>query len=120
MQFLGMIIVFVIGGLAISLTNTVAADAAFVAAIAAHNHWVAQHSVMVGYIASGILLIGTIAIPPLLMRKDANDGGERLEIIGLIGFLTGKFLIIAMGLLLFIPSIGYLAGMGWFAAQSLK
>ncbi len=121
MRMLGFLVVMLLTGTAIFLTRTVASDPEFVAQLAIHAPWIAEHSVALGWTATVVVtLLGGI-IPPVLLMRDADDGGQRLEGLGeatvALGDITLTSAAIYVLLFVGIPGISYLIGMGWFAAK---
>ncbi len=121
MEKLGAGLVMLLGALAVFLTRTVASDPDFIAQFASYSPWAAEHSAAIGWTATGLVMVVAIAIPPILMMQDVKDGGERLESVGTGVAVAGDIALhtAAIYMLLFfgIPGIGYLIGMGWFAAK---
>ena len=118
MQFIGFMVIMVVTGLAAFLANTTAGDPEFVTALAAYSSWAAEHSVTLGWVASGAICLAGIAIPPMLMKREFVDGRDRMAEIGEVTSSFALSYMLICGLLfLAIPGVGYLFGMGWFAAQ---
>lgn len=121
MKQLGMALVMLFGALAVLLTRTVASDPDFIAQLATYSPWVAEHSAAFGWASTGVAMLVAIAAPPLLAMQDVKDGHERLESLGAGAVAAGDFALTsaAIYVLLFvaIPGLGYLLGMGWFAAK---
>lgn len=114
MEFLGLITIFVITGLAGALVKGFSADPNFVAAIAAYSPWLAEHSMGLGWAAVALIFVGGVALPPLLLNHESLDGSNQLAKVG----NAVSFVCIGYALLfLAIPGIAYLLGMGWFAAR---
>lgn len=104
-EFTGVMAVFVVGSLAAAGVMYALGNAEVMAWLRSVNPWIAAHMQYILWGVGGIAAISIIAIPPLLMFRDIDDGGERLEGIG--GFVT-SFVKSGWGVL-FIISLALMA-----------
>lgn len=79
-----------------------------VQALTQFSPWVGANSRALSWVTVGIVFLTTLAIPPILMLNDANDGGTRL---GTLGFAVCAALLV--------PCLGFLVFVGWFSAKHL-
>lgn len=114
MPFIGFMTILVITGVLSKGAMLSASDAAVLAAISTVSPWLASHAEIVGWIAAGIVFIAGMVVPPILINKDIEDGQDRIEEVG--NFAGAVSLAYAL-IFLAIPGVGYLLGMGWFAAR---
>ena len=113
MQFIGFITIFTLTALAGVLVKTTAADPDFILFVSSYSTWLGSHTITLGWIAVAVILISGITIPPYLMKKEMQDGNDRLSAIGTVTASISWVYVFLVD----IPAIGYLLGVGWFAAS---
>lgn len=105
-ELFGFMAIAVFGMLAAAGVIYALGSAEVMAWLQAVNPWIAAHMQYLQWGVGAIAAISIIAIPPLLMFRDVDDGGNRLEGVG--GFAT-SFLTSGLGVLFLIG----LALMAW-------
>lgn len=114
MQFIGFMVILVAAGLLVKAAMLAAGDAEILAGIAAYSPWIAAHAEVLGWVAAGVVFSAGLSVPPILLSRDAQDGQDRMGTIGdFAGAVSLGYVLIFMA----IPGVGYLLGMGWFAAK---
>jgi hypothetical protein len=112
MQFLGMTVILIFGGICVAFFGQIFNASDFQQTILGVSPWVAAH---LEYFKIGgmiLLMFAIIAVPPLLMKKDVSDGGERLETVGLASLLLSKYMVIGMGFVVGVIALGFFFGTG--------
>lgn len=105
-EFTGVIAIFVFGLFAAAGVMYALGNDEVMAWLQAVNPWIAAHMKYLLWGFGAIAAISIVAIPPLLMFRDVDDGGKRLEGAG--GFAT-SFLTSGLGVLFLVG----LALMAW-------
>ncbi|HDX8428246.1 TPA: hypothetical protein RQN23_002946 [Aeromonas veronii] len=114
MPFIGFMVILFATSLLVRVVADVGVDPEFVAAVSKYSPWVAENAVVLGWVAAGMVFVAGMMIPVVLTRKEARDGFDRL---GAIGSVFGNLSLVYVFITMAIPALGYLLGVGFFAAQ---
>ncbi|MFQ2235032.1 hypothetical protein ACK32R_04875 [Aeromonas dhakensis] len=114
MSFIGLMVILFATALLVRVVADVGVDPEFVAAVSKYSPWVAENAVVLGWVAAGMVFVAGMMIPVVLTRKEAIDGVDRL---GVIGSVFGNLSLVYVFITMAIPALGYLLGVGFFAAQ---
>ena len=114
MPFIGFMVILFATSLLARMVADVGVDPEFVAAVSKYSPWVAEHAVVIGWIAAGMVFLAGIMLPAVLIGKESRDGVDRL---GMIGSVFGNLSLVYVFITMAIPALGYLLGVGFFAAQ---
>ncbi|MFM5296529.1 hypothetical protein ACEUAI_20080 [Aeromonas veronii] len=114
MPFIGFMVILFATSLLVRVVADVGVDPEFVAAVSKYSPWVAENAVVLGWVAAGMVFVAGMMIPVVLTRKEARDGVDRL---GVIGSVFGNLSLVYVFITMAIPALGYLLGVGFFAAQ---
>lgn len=112
-EFIGPMSIMLIGAVLITFVKTFLKDPSVIAQFTALSPWVGAHVKALYWTSVGLLTSSVVAIPPILMFSDANDGGERVAKIENIALS----IMFAVLLVCAIPSLTFLIGLGWFGAK---
>ena len=113
LEFIGAMAIMVCGALLAVLVQHCVSDPAFPQYLAAFSPWLSSHAGAVSWTALGLVVVITLAVPPVLMFSRGPDGASRMEGLG-----RGISMAVqAVAAVLWIPSIAYLAGLAWYAAR---
>jgi hypothetical protein len=105
-EFVGFAAVFVIAVTLIFWIQSALDDRQVLDSIRALSPWLAEHARPASWIASAVVFITALAIPPIFISLELSDGNSRLTTIGFVVWLVSL-----------VPSIGYLLGVGWLGVQ---
>lgn len=114
MPFIGFMVILFATSLLVRVVADVGVDPEFVATVSKYSPWVAENAVVLGWVAAGMVFVAGMMIPVVLTRKEARDGVDRL---GAIGSVFGNLSLVYVFITMAIPALGYLLGVGFFAAQ---
>lgn len=96
------------------MTQTVMSKPDFAHSLGAYSPWLGSHATLVGYVASGLMLSATILLPWILAHRDHDGRLEEMQETMLYGIAAIAKPILTV---LWIASIGYIFGVGFFAAK---
>lgn len=113
LEFIGFLVILLVGGSLAKLVQSFSTDHIFVQWLSAMHPSLATHASSIGWTAFGLVFVITLLIPPILMFK--ADGSGKSYMVGL-----GRGVALVVGAIasaLYLPSMAYLIGLGWFAAK---
>ncbi|UVA77128.1 hypothetical protein [Pandoraea commovens] len=103
-------LIFLVGSVGAYLTKAVAGSPEFSTFLGTYRPWLASHAADLGYASTAIVLTATMAVPWVLAHGEHDEELEAAQ--NTLADLLKPLLIIAL-----IVSVGYLLGIGFFAAK---
>lgn len=118
-QFIGFTLVCVIGAVGMALLRNAGISPEFVSALTALNPWAGEHAVGLSWVAIAAVFLATALIPYVLMQRDVMGDGVGLEAVGEFTSEVSAIAVVCYAVFFVaIPALGYLLGIGWFAAKA--
>jgi hypothetical protein len=116
MEIVGALIMLIVGTLVTGLiymgTQVLVTNAEVMTAIAKQSSWVAANFSMLSLIPVVIIGVYAVSFPFSMMRKDFNDGGNRLGNTGVIGgYAIGRAIMTIAGFVLMLLLLMFIAGL---------
>jgi hypothetical protein len=113
-EFVGITLIMLIGAAFGLLVQSFAASPGFVDALRSIHPTLASYATGIGWAALGVVMAITIGLPPILMFKTGPDGNSYMS-----SLWRGTGLVITAAVaVLWLPSMVYLIGLAWFAAEN--
>jgi len=111
MEFIGFLVVLLIGGALAGTVLDALSDPAIIEKIATYSPWIASNADIAAYISAGVLVVVTVMIPFRMMTN--RHAGETNELQWI-----GSSVVVGVTVISVVLSIGYLLSLGWVAATS--
>jgi hypothetical protein len=106
--FTGIVAVFAMAAVVILAIQSALENPQVLDGLRRLSPWVAQFSKQIAWVATGVVVLTALGIPPILTERKARDGNTRLTKIGAV---------VWVGCL--VPSIGYLVSVCLFGLRGI-
>ena len=114
MEFIGFVVILVVGSAVINMLLEAIKEPELINAIGEYSPWLASNSEIISVAAFIVLTIIVLMIPIKLKRREVETGTNGMEVIGMGVSFWFEGVIICLGIL----ATGYIAGIGFLAATS--
>lgn len=117
-RYIGFMVVLLGGGVVAKLAQQALQQPQVIEQMTQVSPWLGQNAVTISWVSMIVIVLATLAIPPVLIKRDDSMGNDQLAGIGAVTSTIVMAIFWGYIVLAFLPSVGFLLGLGWFFAKS--